>query len=297
MRGKKFGRILTTIAIVAGAAAVLSGCSATQKAMKSGDVETVRTIAMERYEAQKWSKAASLFDYLAPYSINQPDEDTLQYYIIRSRFKNDEFDYAVSIIENFRRKFGRSPFIEDVEGMYTLSHYYLAPQPERDQAPTMLAITVIDEFLARFPNSDKRKEFSDMKEELIKRLHESSYLNAYTYYNIGRYKSAIVALRNAVKKYPESAFREDILYYTVASAYHLAVNSVQSKREERYLNMIDNYYSFIAEYPESERRQEVDNMERKARKYLDNIRSGMSDEEAIAADEEPKNGKRSRKIE
>lgn len=38
-----------------------------------------------------------------------------------------------------------------------------------------------------------------MDKILTQRLHDKTYLNAYTYYKIGRYKSAIVALKNALK--------------------------------------------------------------------------------------------------
>ncbi|MFI3327776.1 MAG: outer membrane protein assembly factor BamD [Rikenellaceae bacterium] len=289
---------VSTLVAVTLTAAIFSGCGAAQKAIKSGDGETIYNMAMELYEAEKWSKAAKMFEYAAPYYANRPIEDSLQFYIARCRFKNGEFDEAVYQLDNFRRKYGRSAYIEDVEGMYTLSHYYLAPAPERDQSPTLLAISVIDEFKARYPNSNEMEQFNEMREELVKRLHESSYLSAYTYYNIGRYKSAIVALRNALKKYPDSAFREEIFYYTVASAYHLALNSIDHKREERYLNMVDNYYSFIGEYPDSEYRADVENMERKARKFLDNIKSGMTAEEATALqDEELKQAKKELKAE
>ncbi len=274
--------LASTIIFATLSVAVLSGCSAAHKVIKSGDAEAIYTMAMGYYEVEKWNKAANLFEHAVPYYANQPIEDSLQFYIARCRFKNGEFDEAIYNLDNFRRKYGRSAFIEDAEGMYTLAHYYLAPSPERDQSPTLLAISVIDEFQSRYPNSEERPQFIEMREELVKRLHESSYLSAYTYYNIGRYKSAIVAMRNALKKYPESAFREQIFYYTVASAYHLALNSVENKKEERYLNMVDNYFSFIAEYPESEHRQDVETMYRKARKFLENIKSGMTAEEATA---------------
>ena len=101
---------------------------------------------------------------------------------------------------------------------------------------------------------------------------EKSYLNAYTYYKIGRYKSAIVAFKNAMKRYPESPRYEDMMYYTTVSAYRLASNSIQEKQVDRYLAMLDHYYSFVSEYPDSKRIKELERMAKDARNFLDKNR-------------------------
>ena len=93
-------------------------------------------------------------------------------------------------------------------------------------------------------------------------------VNAYTYYKTGKHKSAIVALKNALKKYPETTHREELMYLIVGSGYELAHNSIRSKQTDRYLSMLDSYYSFIAEYPESTHRKEVDRMAKEAKDYL-----------------------------
>ena len=105
--------------------------------------------------------------------------------------------------------------------------------------------------------------------ELTERLKEKAYLNAYTYYKIQRYKSAVVALRNALKMYPDTPHREDILYLIAASKYRLAHNSVLEKQGDRYLDVLDSYYSFINEFPESKRRKELERYIKEAKDYLD----------------------------
>jgi outer membrane protein assembly factor BamD len=107
---------------------------------------------------------------------------------------------------------------------------------------------------------------------LSNRLMEKSYLNAYTYYKIGRYKAAIVAFKNAMKNYPDSPYIEDIMYYITVSAYRLAENSVESKQLDRYIAMLDHYYSYLAEYPESKRLRELERMARDARNFIDKNR-------------------------
>ena len=53
------------------------------------------------------------------------------------------------------------------------------------------------------------------------------------------------------------------------SAYRLADNSVESKQVDRFLSMIDAYYSFIAEYPDSKHVRELERMAKAARTFLD----------------------------
>jgi outer membrane protein assembly factor BamD len=48
----------------------------------------------------------------------------------------------------------------------------------------------------------------------------------------------------------------------------LAVNSVQSKQTERFQDAIDEYFSFIAEYPESRNKKEADEIYKEASKYV-----------------------------
>ena len=108
-----------------------------------------------------------------------------------------------------------------------------------------------------------------MTAEQTERLHEKAYLNAYTYYKTGKYKSAIVAFKNALKQYPESKRREEIMYLIVKSGSKLADNSVQDKQADRYLSTLDSYYSFVAEFPESHYLKELDRLAQNAKDFLD----------------------------
>jgi outer membrane protein assembly factor BamD len=154
----------------------------------------------------------------------------------------------------------------------------MSPPPERDQTVTSQAIIAISEFLSRYPNSEQAPEFKKMLDELSERLMEKSYMNAYTYYKIGRYKSAIVAFKNAMKQHPTSPYTEEMMYYTTVSAYRLAENSVESKQLDRYLAMVDNYYSFLAEYPESKYIKELERMAKNARNFIDKNRKTSDNE-------------------
>ena len=78
-----------------------------------------------------------------------------------------------------------------------------------------------------------------------------------------------MALKNALRTYPESAYREEIMFLIVDAGYRLASNSVASKQTDRYLAMLDSSLSFCEEFPESKHRKAVDRMAASARDYLD----------------------------
>lgn len=257
--------ILTGLALMV----VLCHCAGINALLKSGQPDQIYAKALEYYERGKWSRASTLFEGVHHYYVGTSREDTITFYNARCKFKNHDFDTASVLLDEFRRRFGRSAFIEDAEGMYALCFYQMSPGPSRDQTTTSKAIIAINEFISRYPESENVESFREMNVELTERLHEKSYLNAYTYYKIGRYKSAIVALRNALRTYPESKRREEIMFLIVDSSYRLASNSIADKQTDRYLAMLDSYLSFREEFPESKHMKAVEKMAAQARDYLD----------------------------
>ena len=237
--------------------------------VKSEDPSLIYSEALKYYEREKWKPAGDLFEACQAYYVGEMKEDSIAFFSARCRFKDRDYVEATAHLEEFRRKFGRSVFIEDAEAMLAMCHYYLAPDPTRDQTVTSEAIIAFSEFIERYPNSKRVEAFSNLITELTERLKKKAYLNAYTYSKIQRYKSAVVALRNALKLYPDTPYREEILYLIAVSNYRLAHNSIEDKQGERYLNVLDSYYSFINEYPESKHRKELERYIKEAKDYMD----------------------------
>jgi outer membrane protein assembly factor BamD len=239
------------------------------KIIKSGDPELIYNEALKYYNDEKWHKAADLFDASQAYYVGNVQEDSIAFFSARSKFKDRNYVDASVQLDEFRRKFGRSIFLEDSEAMLAMCQYYLAPDATRDQTITAEAIVSFSEFIERYPNSKRVEAFKELITELTDRLKKKAYLNAYTYYKVQRYKSAVVALRNALKTYPETPYREEMLYLITVSNFRLAHNSIEEKQGERYLNVLDSYYSFINEFPESKHRKELERYTREAKDYLD----------------------------
>ena len=123
--------------------------------------------------------------------------------------------------------------------------------------------------MIKYPDSPKITECQRIILELMEKLMEKSYLAAELYFNLGDYKASITAFTNCLTEFPDTKYREDILFMLLKSRYLYAVNSIPEKRPERYQETIDEYYSFVAEFPESKNKKEADNIYDNASDYVE----------------------------
>lgn len=260
----------TLLQLLVATAVVVSvvGCSSYNQLVKSGDNEKMYNAALEYYNAGKYTKALQLFQEIAHVYQGTLKEDTITFYSGSALYKQGDFETSGMIFDDFRHRFGRSPFIEDAEYLYAMGYYFASPEPERDQTLTITAISAIAEYLERYPNSIKKELCNERIGELQYKLYQKEYLNAKTYYKIGYYKSAITALKNSLDKYPQTPLREETVYLLVSSGYELARNSVAELQKDRYLDMMDSYYTFVGEYPESSHIRDVERMGKAAKAFL-----------------------------
>ena len=97
--------------------------------------------------------------------------------------------------------------------------------------------------------------------------------NAQLYYNLGNflgnnYESAIITAQNALKSYPYSKYREDFEFLILKSKFQIAKESVVEKREDRFREVVDEYYSFTNNFPDSDKTAEANNILKIARRYV-----------------------------
>ncbi len=213
-------------------------------------------------------KCATLLERATPRYAGTAREDSVAYYLSTAYYKQGDFMTSAYLFENFRKRFPRSVFIEDVLYMYALSYYYASPAPEYDQTTTLQAMIAIREYLERYPDSKERDALNEKLDELQHKLYDKSYINARVYYKIGEYKAAVTALSNAIDKYPKSPHREELMYLVARSQYNLARNSVESKKTDRYLDVMDRCYSFLGEYPESKYAKDSHKMLAEAKEFI-----------------------------
>lgn len=253
------------------AAIVLISCSGFEKILKSTDYDFKYKKALEYYQKKDHYRYLTLFEQLSPVYRGTFRADTIEYYMAQGYFNQGDYLLAGHYFDKFRKTFQRSAFTEDAEFMYAYCYYKSSPRPELDQSNTLAAIEAFAEFLKRFPDTKHRAKVNELLNELRGKLIEKSYLSSKLYYKIGDYKAAIIALKNSINDFPNSKYREEQMFLILKSSYLLAENSVPEKKRERFQNAVDEYYSFLAEFPESSYRKEAEKMYNRSMKFLKKI--------------------------
>jgi len=247
---------------------VLSSCSEYEKLLKSGDATLKYDKAMEYYEKEQYTKALTLIEQILPVYKGTEKSEKLNYVHAMCYYKLKDYILASHYFQSFTRDYTNSRYQEEAEYLMAYCFYKLSPRTSLDQANTYNAIEALRIYLRKYPSSEKADEcrllLSEMEEKLVKKAYDSAVL----YYNLREYKSAIVALRDALRNHPTSKYREEMLFLLLKSNYLLAVNSVADKQQDRYQNTIDEYYTFIYEYPQSKYIREAEQIFEQSRVRL-----------------------------
>ena len=135
-----------------------------------------------------------------------------------------------------------------------------SPRPSLDQSDTYKAIDAMQLYINKYPTSEFVDDANNIIETLRSKLEKKSYDNAKLYFKLGNYQAASITLKNSIKDFPDSEYREEVLYLTVKSSFLLADMSILSKQGERFQITISDYYVFIDEFPESKHVKEVEKM-------------------------------------
>jgi len=69
--------------------------------------------------------------------------------------------------------------------------------------------------------------------------------------------------------YPETKFREKLMFLILKSSYLLADKSIPSKQRERFQATVDEYYSFIGEFPEGPHSREAQRIYNNSSDFLE----------------------------
>ncbi|MDR2009410.1 MAG: outer membrane protein assembly factor BamD [Bacteroidales bacterium] len=248
---------------------VLGSCRGYQKLLKSSDYEQKYNKAIEYYEDKDYFKAQGLLEELRTIYRGTDKSEKIAYYFANCAYGLGEYSLSAYLLKDFVRQYPSSEHREDALFTAAYCYYLISPAPSLEQTYTEIAISEFQLFIERFPNSEKRQEAEEYIDLLQFRLETKAYNNAMLYYKIGDYKAANVALKNVIIDFPDTKYREDILFTLIKANFLLAENSIHEKRYERYKNTIDSYYNFIDNYPDSKKIKEAEKYYTNSLKYIE----------------------------
>jgi outer membrane protein assembly factor BamD len=235
------------------------GCSEFKKIQKSDDWKLKYDASLMYYERKDYYRAIILFDQIMPYIKGSAEAELVQYYYAYAHYYQKQYLLSSHYFKNFHDTYNRSEYAEEAFYMYGYSLYRQSPAYNLEQSSTVEAITAIQTFLNRYPSSEYRTEAINIQAELRLKLEKKAFENAKLYYTIGgrSLNSALIALDNFRKDYPDALMAEEASYLLVQASFKYAKESIPSKQKERYYDCVENYEEFVDNYPESEYLKEL----------------------------------------
>ena len=91
--------------------------------------------------------------------------------------------------------------------------------------------------------------------DLRGKLELKSFQKAQLYYKMEKYRSARIAFNSTLESFPDTKFREEILFMIVKSNFMFASNSIDAKKAERFEETINSYHIFVDSFENSRHRK------------------------------------------
>lgn len=230
---------------------MLSGCSKYQKALKNPDPNKKLEVAQAYYNKKDYYRASVLFEQLQDNFTGTAMAEKVIFYSAYCNFGLRNYPLAGYQFKSYFENFPTGQWAEECLYMNAYCQFLESQSYYLDQTDTYKAAEALKLFVSVYPDSKYVSECNILLDKLRAKLAMKAYKGAKLYYNIGEYKSAIVALQNVVRDYPEIAQKEELDFLTLKSHYLLANNSIEEKQEERYKEGLEFYNYFTTEYPGS----------------------------------------------
>lgn len=250
MRFFKIGLILLTV--------ILSSCGSYNKIVKSTDYEYKYKKAIEYYEDGEYVRSGTLLKELVNIYRGTNRADKIYYYYAKSMIGQNDYLMAGHYFKSLIKEFPMSEYAEEAYFMDGYCSYLMSPKARLDQNVTREAIDALQLYVNLYPFNDRVDEANRLIDEMNDKLVYKAYLSAKLYYDFGNFKASVIALSNCLAEFPDSKYREELMFMLLDSKYLLAIGSVYDKRQERLTSALDEYFSFIDEFPESKHIKEAE---------------------------------------
>ena len=227
-------------------------CNDYQKLLNSSENEVDKyTAAEEYYENGEFRRANALIEQIIPSFRGKPQGERLVFFFANSYYETRSYYSAAIQFENFIKSYPNSQRIQEAYFMEAKSYFMLSPIYTLDQDDTLTGIDKLQVFINRFPNSEYLNEALELMEKLQNKIEKKEFEISKQYYTIRDYSSAIKSLDNFIADNPGTIFREEALYFRWLSQYEIAINSIESRINDRITELERSLENFLRYYPDT----------------------------------------------
>ena len=261
---------LTILSFILLITIVFTGCkSKFEKLRTSTDTGRKYQEAIKLYNNKDYAKALILFDDLVQRYRGRSESEDLYYYYAYTNYKLKDYLSARYHFKTFADTYPSSAKAEECRFLAAYCYYLDSPNYSLDQSNTYKAIESLQLFINLYPKSDRVAEASKLILDLRDKLERKSYENAKLFIDIGDYQSAVIAFKNSTRDFPDTKYAEEMEYLTIKSQYLYAKNSLETKQEERYQEVFEEYDRFVEKHPTSIYLKEVSDLKQDAIKGIE----------------------------
>jgi outer membrane protein assembly factor BamD len=246
-----------------------TSCSKHQKLLKSTDYEEKYQMAFVYYNQGDYYRAIQLFEQVIPFFRGTERAETIAYTYAYAHFKQKDYILASFYFKRFINTFPRSKHVEECTFMSAYCKYLDSPNHSLDQTNTREAIQELQLFINKFTGSERVDEANKLIDDLRAKLELKEMEIARLYYRMGNYMAAITSFRNVLKEFPDTDFREEIMFTKLKAHYDFAERSIEARKEDRYKEALEAYDNFAAQFPQSRFSREASQIQRNVLRQLE----------------------------
>lgn len=259
----------------------LGSCAKWTALQNTRDYEYKYEAAKSLYAEGKYGQASMYFAEVLAIMKGTANAEESLYLAGMSNFRNKDYDAASQYFKKYYQVYPKGLYVEYARYYCGLSLYNMTPDPRLDQQSTFEAIKEFQEFLDYYPYTSIKESTQEMIYALQDKLVEKEYLSAKLYYDLGtytmncfyggsNYEACVVTAQNALRDFPfaKPERREELSIMVLRAKYLLAEQSIDIKRVLRYRDCIDEYYSFVNDFPESRYVKEAEKIMNKSTDYV-----------------------------
>ena len=238
---------------------LLTACGEYNSILKSTDLNVKFDYAKKYFDEGKYSRTATLLEDVVKMTRTTSRGEEALYLLAQSYYKMKDYSTASEYFKTYYTTYPKGDYAE-LSRFYSAYGLYLdSPDPRLDQSDTYKAMQQFQDYLELYPQSERKEDAQNALFELQEKLAMKELLAVRLSYNLGNYTiipfpggnylSCVITAQNAIRSYPYSKYREELMYYMFKAKYQMAMQSVEEKKEFRYRDVIDEYFSYTNEFP------------------------------------------------
>ncbi len=215
------------------------------------------TRKQRRKAASAYERTLPLLEELTSLTRGDTTFERVSYMYAKSYYGIKDYILGGYYLENFAKTFPVSHYAEECTFLAAMCQYRESPEFELDQEATKNAIDQMQLFLVRYPETTLTDSCNAIVDRLRKKLEKKEHENAMLYVKTRDYEAAGLALRDFLKHWPNSPYREEVFYNILLSDHDLAMNSIENKKRQRVEEGIRSFDTFADAFPQSERSKDA----------------------------------------